>query len=107
MRQPLVLNHGSHGKSLYMGAHLAKIEGVPENTGKALIQQLTENTENPSYIYRHHWQFHDVVVWDNLSVMHRATPFENQKYGRTMIRTAIGCREKLHFDTVIGTDGNL
>ncbi|GIR32227.1 MAG: hypothetical protein CM15mP45_15230 [Deltaproteobacteria bacterium] len=39
--------------------------------------------------------------------MHRATPFENQKYGRTMIRTAIGCREKLHFDTVIGTDGNL
>ena len=107
VRQPLVLNHGSHGKSLYMGAHLAKIEGVPENTGKALIQQLTENMENPSYIYRHHWQVHDVVVWDNLSVMHRATPFENQKYGRTMIRTAIGCREKLHFDTVIGTDGNL
>ena len=107
VRQPLVLNHGSHGKSLYMGAHLAKIEGVPENTGKALIQQLTENTENPSYIYRHHWQVNDVVVWDNLSVMHRATPFENQKYGRTMIRTAIGCREKLHIDTVIGTDGNL
>ena len=36
-----------------------------------------------------------MVVWDNLSVMHRATPFENQIYGRTMIRTAIGCREKL------------
>ena len=48
VRQPLVLNHGSHGKSLYMGAHLAKIEGVPENSGKALIQQLTENTVNPS-----------------------------------------------------------
>ena len=107
VRQPLVLNHESYGKSLYIGAHLASIEGYSKENAKALIQQLTENTKNQTFIYRHHWQVNDVVIWDNLSVMHRATPFENQKYGRTMIRTAIGCMEKLHFDSVIGSDGNL
>jgi alpha-ketoglutarate-dependent 2,4-dichlorophenoxyacetate dioxygenase len=33
-----------------------------------------------------------VVIWDNLATMHRATPFDDQRYERDMRRTT--CRER-------------
>ncbi len=107
VRQPMVINHGPYGKSLYIGAHLSKIEGMGQEEGSGLIQQLMKLPDKKKFIYRHRWKVHDVVLWDNLSVMHRATPFENQNSGRTMVRTTISCKEKLNLNPVFGSHEDL
>jgi len=40
-------------------------------------------------IYRHDWRDHDVVVWDNQAVLHRATPYDAENHRRLMQRTTI------------------
>lgn len=75
VRQAMVLDHGAHGKSLYLGAHCAAVEGMGEAEGRALIDRLATFADQPQFVYSHVWQPHDLILWDNLAVLHRATPF--------------------------------
>ena len=38
-----------------------------------LIQELSEFVTQPAFLYRHHWQGGDVLMWDNCYAQHRAT----------------------------------
>ena len=89
VRQSLVLDHGAYGKSLYLGSHCASIEGMSKTEGRALIGGLMTLAEQPDFIYSHCWREHDMVLWNNRSVMHRATPYEHTKEKRLMVRTTI------------------
>ena len=89
VRQALVLDHGAHGKSLYIGAHCAAIEGMDEAAGRALIDRLSAFADQPKFTYSHVWRPHDLILWDNLSVLHRATPFASTSEPRRMVRTTI------------------
>ena len=40
-------------------------------------------------VYRHKWRVGDLVMWDNQSTMHRARPFEDEKYPRDLRRTTL------------------
>jgi hypothetical protein len=46
----------------------------------------------PKFVYRHTWKLGDLLMWDSLSTMHRATEFEDGKHRRDMWRTT--CRER-------------
>ncbi len=46
----------------------------------------------PQFVYAHKWRLGDIVIWDNLATMHRATAFDDRTYKRDMRRTT--CREK-------------
>jgi alpha-ketoglutarate-dependent 2,4-dichlorophenoxyacetate dioxygenase len=72
-------------KTLYLASHASHIVGWPVDEGRALLRELTR----PEFVYRHRWRVGDVVVWDNLCTMHRATPFEDQRYKRDMRRTTV------------------
>lgn len=89
VRQSMVLDHGEHGKSLYLGAHCAAIEGMAPEDGRRLIDRLMAFADQPQFIYSHVWKPHDLILWDNLAVLHRATPFASADEPRRMVRTTI------------------
>jgi alpha-ketoglutarate-dependent 2,4-dichlorophenoxyacetate dioxygenase len=83
---------GSGRKALYLAAHASHIVGWPIELGRGLIKNLMSFATQPKFVYRHQWKLGDLLMWDNLSTMHRATEFEDTKYRRDMRRAT--CREK-------------
>jgi alpha-ketoglutarate-dependent 2,4-dichlorophenoxyacetate dioxygenase len=41
------------------------------------------------FVYSHKWRPHDLVLWNNRAVLHRATPFRGSDEARHMVRTTI------------------
>jgi alpha-ketoglutarate-dependent 2,4-dichlorophenoxyacetate dioxygenase len=89
-KHPLVHVHsGSQRKSLYLASHIASIGGYrPEDTA-ALLEYLMAFATQPQFVYSHVWRVGDVVMWDNLATMHRATPFDDRNQRRDMRRTTV------------------
>ncbi len=88
--QRLVRWHpGSQRHSLYLSAHIGRIQGWPNPEALALIRDLTESaTQRPS-VYAHRWQQFDLVIWDNRTTMHRGRPFEDKTHPRDMRRVTL------------------
>jgi alpha-ketoglutarate-dependent 2,4-dichlorophenoxyacetate dioxygenase len=78
-------------KALYLAAHASHIVGWPVDLGRDLIKSLMKFATQPQFVYRHRWKLGDLLMWDNLATMHRATEFEDTKYRRDMRRAT--CRE--------------
>lgn len=90
---PMVNVHPSScRKTLYIGSHAASIVGWPESLGRGLIAELLKFATEPERVYRHKWRLGDLVMWDNLATIHRATDFEYTRYRRDMRRAT--CRER-------------
>jgi alpha-ketoglutarate-dependent taurine dioxygenase len=73
---PLVWRHGSGRKSLVLGWTATRVIGMEKQASDALIARLIAHAEQPKFVYSHHWQMGDVVMWDNTGTMHRVTPFD-------------------------------
>lgn len=85
---PLVLRHPRTGRrSLYLASHAERIVDWPVPEGRLLLQDLTEHATQPAFRWRHIWQLHDFVIWDNRSTLHRARPFDDRTHRREMRRT--------------------
>lgn len=73
-------------KSLYVAAHASRIIDWPVPEGRLLLSDLMEHATRPERVYRHSWRVGDLVIWDNRATMHRACPFDDQKYRRELRR---------------------
>jgi alpha-ketoglutarate-dependent 2,4-dichlorophenoxyacetate dioxygenase len=92
-RHKLAHMHAPSGrKALYLASHASDIVGYPRETARALIKELMDFAVEPRFVYAHKWRRGDVLIWDNLATMHRATPFDDRNLVRDMRRTT--CREK-------------
>jgi alpha-ketoglutarate-dependent 2,4-dichlorophenoxyacetate dioxygenase len=90
VRQVMVRTNPVNGrKAIYVGAHASHVIGWPVAEGRAFIQQLTEFATQPRYRYSHQWRVGDLVVWDNRSLLHRATAYDAVKHQRLMQRTTV------------------
>ena len=71
---PVVRTHPETGrKALFVSEHFTtRILGLPEADSRALLDELFALSTRPEHVYRHAWQPHDMVFWDNRSVMHLA-----------------------------------
>jgi alpha-ketoglutarate-dependent 2,4-dichlorophenoxyacetate dioxygenase len=90
VKHRLVVTHPMTGrKSLYLSSHIGEIDGwlVPE--ARAFLRDLTEHATQPQFVYSHKWEVNDMVMWDNRTVMHRATRFDDLKERRDLRRTSI------------------
>lgn len=76
----------THRKSLYVASHASKIIGWPVPEGRLMLRELMEHATQPEFVYRHTWRADDLVIWDNRATMHRARPFDDQKYRRELRR---------------------
>lgn len=88
---PLVRTHPETGaKALYIGNHASHILGMPEAEGEALLIELLEHATRPEFVYTHHWQNGDLVLWDNRCLLHRALAnYEMAKHRRVLHRTVV------------------
>ena len=87
---PIVRTHEDTGrKALYVNQGFTyRIDGMSETKSDALLKKLFAHTTEERFIYRHKWRPHDLLCWDNRSVMHHATLYDG-KYIRHMHRTTI------------------
>lgn len=71
---PVVRTHPENGRrALFVSEHFTtRIVGLPEDESRALLAELFAHSVRPGHIYRHRWQPHDLVFWDNRSVIHLA-----------------------------------
>ncbi len=89
-RHRLVHRHfGSGRKVLYLASHISDVVGWPRDEGQALIAELMAFATRRQFVYRHEWTVGDVVMWDNLATMHRATPFDDTQFPRDIRRTTV------------------
>jgi taurine dioxygenase len=89
---PVVRTHPETGRrALFVSEHFTtRILGVSAQRSRELLDLLFDYGTRAEHVYRHQWQPHDMVFWDNRSLMHLAA----------------GCpdhlRRKLHRTTIEG-----
>lgn len=86
---PLVRTHANGRKAVFVGGHCVGVEGMPEEEGHALVEQLYDHVTQDKYIHRHRWTQGDIVIWDNRFALHAATPLATDRYRRDMRRATI------------------
>ena len=87
VEQPLVVSNPRSGRrALYLASHASRIVGWPLPDGRLLLRDLIEHATQARFVYRHGWQPHDFVIWDNRATMHRARPFDDTRERRELRR---------------------
>ena len=71
---PLVRTHPVAGtRALFFDLDRATcVESMPVDEGRRLLQDLQDHAESHAPACQHDWSEHDVLVWDNASVQHKA-----------------------------------
>jgi taurine dioxygenase len=88
--QPVVRVHPETGRrALFVSEHFTtRIVGLPQDESDALLAELFDYSTRAEHVYRHQWLPHDMVFWDNRSLMHLAAGCpEDQR--RKLYRTTI------------------
>lgn len=78
-------------QNLYIASYCYNIEGMDQDAGSALLRELLDHVQKPKYRVTIEWQgVGDMIIWDNTSVMHRATGGSYEgKFRRDMRRTTV------------------
>jgi taurine dioxygenase len=91
MTHPLVRTQLETGKKgLFMGEHASHLDDRSFEAGRARLAELEAHATRERFVYRHHWQPGDVLMWDNRCLLHRADAnFEAALYKRVLHRTCL------------------
>jgi alpha-ketoglutarate-dependent taurine dioxygenase len=95
---PLVHVHPVSGrKALYFDPSTTSgIQGMSQESGSALLAELTAFCTQERFVYHHHWRVGDVLVWDNGFLLHRRDDFDPAQR-RLLKRTTIALPRDRHF----------
>ena len=90
--QPVVRTHPETGrKALFVSEHFTtRIVGLPPQESDALLAELFAHSVKPQFVYRHQWAPHDLVFWDNRSLMHLAAGTPDHLRRRLNRTTIVG-----------------
>lgn len=93
---PLVRTNPKTGRrALFLGRRPnAYVLGLEVADSEALLDSLWAHATQPRFAMCHEWQFGDLLMWNNLSVLHRRDPFD-PKSRRVMHRTQIRGDERI------------
>ncbi len=71
---PVVRTHADTGKeSLYVNpGFTSHLDGFDGDESRWMLEPLYRHATRAEYLYRHTWQPHDVIIWDNRCLMHYA-----------------------------------
>ncbi|MCU1716678.1 TauD/TfdA dioxygenase family protein [Pseudomonas sp. 5P_3.1_Bac2] len=87
---PVVRTHPETGeKVLFVNENFTThILDIPEDESRQLLAELFAHSARAEFIYRHQWQPHDMLFWDNRALVHLAAgcPLDQR---RRMHRTTI------------------
>ena len=89
-RHPLVRTDPATGRrALFLGRRPhSHIVGMELAESEALLDRLWDHASDPRFVWRHRWRAGDLLIWDNLGVLHRRDSFD-PGVRRIMHRTQI------------------
>jgi len=95
-RHPLVRTDRQTGrKALFLGRRPnSYVTGMSVADSEALLDALWTHATEKQFTMCHQWQVGDVLMWNNLAVLHRRDPFD-PKTRRVMHRTQIKGNERI------------
>lgn len=95
-RHPLVRTDPQTGrKALFLGRRPnSYVVGMAVAQSEALLDALWAHATQPRFAMCHQWKVGDLLMWNNLSVLHRRDPFD-PKTRRVMHRTQIKGSERI------------
>ncbi|MGH1504182.1 MAG: TauD/TfdA dioxygenase family protein [Acidimicrobiales bacterium] len=72
---PVIRAHPETGRLGVFGCigYMIGIDGVPDDDARDLLIELHSWQTRDEFVYRHRWEPGMLVMWDNRSVLHRAT----------------------------------
>ena len=93
---PLVRSEPRTGrKALFLGRrHNAYVVGLGVPDSEALLDALWAHATQPRFAMCHRWKVGDLLMWNNLGVLHRRDPFD-PKTRRVMHRSQIRGNERI------------
>jgi alpha-ketoglutarate-dependent taurine dioxygenase len=93
---PLVRTDPKTGrKVLFLGRRPnADVLGLSVAESEALLDALWAHATQPRFVMCHEWRLGDLLMWNNLSVLHRRDPFD-PKTRRVMHRSQIKGNERI------------
>src|SRR6516225_25163 len=79
-------------EALYLASHAYAVEGMAEEEGQKLIEDLIAFATREGCVYTHAWRPGDVLIWDERATLHRGRPWP---YGeeRTLASICISVRD--------------
>jgi taurine dioxygenase len=94
---PLIRTEPLSGrKALFLGRRPnAYVIGMDVDESGALLDALWEHATQPRFTLCHRWKVGDLLMWNNLSVLHRRDPFD-PKTRRVMHRSQIKGNERIN-----------
>jgi alpha-ketoglutarate-dependent taurine dioxygenase len=93
---PLVRTDPDTGRrTLFLGRRPnAYVLGLTVPESEALLDTLWDHATQPRFAMCHEWRIGDLLMWNNLSVLHRRDPFDS-KTRRVMHRSQIRGNERI------------
>lgn len=87
---PVIRRDAATGeKALFLGRRPhAYVKGLPLAESEALLDALWAEASRPELVWRHSWRPGDLLIWNNLGVLHRRDSFDASAR-RVMHRTQI------------------
>ena len=87
---PLIITHTETGEEAIFASfsYTVGIKGMSEEEALALVLDLQSWQTRDEFVYRHRWEPGMLLMWDNRSVIHRATG-GYEGYRRELHRTTI------------------
>jgi taurine dioxygenase len=95
-KHPLVRTDPATGrKALFLGRRPnSYVVGLPVAESETLLDALWSHATQPRFAMRHEWEADDLLMWNNLSVLHRRDSFDPTTR-RVMHRTQIKGSERI------------
>jgi taurine dioxygenase len=83
-RHPIVRTDPRNGsRSLFLGRRpRSYILGMEVDESEALLDELWAHATQESLVFTHRWEMGDLLIWDNLSVLHRRDAFDGNERRR-------------------------
>jgi taurine dioxygenase len=88
---PLVRPHTETGEPVPYGTfgYIFDVEGMAADEARDLLVEVYRWQTKDEFVYEHRWEPNMLVMWDNRSVLHKATGGYDG-YERLLLRTTIG-----------------
>ncbi len=88
---PMVKTHPRSGRKCiyYSEGAIDHIVGMEHEESERVLEAIRQHVLDPRFIYRHRWRVGDLVMWDNISCIHKATGDFELPQRRLMHRTTL------------------
>ena len=88
---PVVIEHPhSRRRALFVNPnYTVRIVGMTDSESTNTLRFLYNHIATPDFVYRHHWNQGDIVVWDELVCLHLA-PKDYHPHERRLVRITAG-----------------